>query len=192
MTAFDTSPLPKVSGIPSAFVCVVLGIVLIGAGILILGDVVLATVVSTLFIGWTSIAAGAFEIIHSFWVKEWGGRLWQSVLGVLYLAFGTALVAQPVASAIILTYFFGVLLLVSGIVRILHGAGRWSDGGWIMLASGGFGVIAGLVILTGFPATGMWVLGFVLGIDLISHGIAWIAYAWSTANVASAKNMVAP
>jgi len=34
------------------------------------------------------------------------------------------------------------------------------------------------VILTGFPMTGLWVLGFLLGVDLISHGIGWLAYAW--------------
>jgi uncharacterized membrane protein HdeD (DUF308 family) len=25
--------------------------------------------------------------------------------------------------------------------------------------------------------TGLWVLGFLLGVDLISHGIGWLAYA---------------
>jgi uncharacterized membrane protein HdeD (DUF308 family) len=29
--------------------------------------------------------------------------------------------------------------------------------------------------------TGLWVLGFLLGIDLISHGIAWLGYAWQPA-----------
>jgi uncharacterized membrane protein HdeD (DUF308 family) len=45
-----------------------------------------------------------------------------------------------------------------------------------MLISGAFGVLAGLVILTGFPMSGLWVLGLLLGIDLISHGIAWLVY----------------
>jgi len=47
-----------------------------------------------------------------------------------------------------------------------------------MLLSGIFGVLAGLVIVTGFPETGLWVLGFLLGIDLITHGVAWFAFAW--------------
>jgi uncharacterized membrane protein HdeD (DUF308 family) len=47
-----------------------------------------------------------------------------------------------------------------------------------MLASGLFGVLAGLVILTGFPMTGLWVLGLLLGIDLLSHGIGWLTLAW--------------
>ena len=100
------------------------------------------------------------------------------LLGVLYIAFGAVLVSQPVASALILTYVLGLLLLISGIVRILLGISHWREAGWIMLLSGAFGVLAGLVILTGFPMTGLWVLGLLLGVDLISHGIGWLAYAW--------------
>ncbi|MDR6658383.1 uncharacterized membrane protein HdeD (DUF308 family) [Tardiphaga robiniae] len=180
MTTYGNSSSVSVTGLssPPFWICVLLGIVLILAGLLILGDVVLATVISTLFIGWTAIAAGVFEMIHAFWTKGWGGFLWQILLAILYVAFGIVLVQQPVASAIILTYVLGILLLVSGVIRVLLGFSRWSKGGWIMLASGLFGVLAGLVILTGFPGTGLWVLGSLLAVDMISHGLAWLAYAW--------------
>src|SRR5437868_2816961 len=183
MTTYDGSPRLPADNLstPPVWVCVLLGLVMIVAGFLVLGDVVLVTVISTMFIGWISIATGAFEIIHAFWTKGWGGFLWQVLLGVLYIAFGAVLVSQPVASAIILTYVLGLLLLISGFVRILLGFSHWNDAGWIMLLSGAFGVLAGLVILTGFPMTGLWVLGFVLGVDLISHGIAWLSYAWQPA-----------
>jgi uncharacterized membrane protein HdeD (DUF308 family) len=46
-----------------------------------------------------------------------------------------------------------------------------------MVLSGLFGIFAGLIILTRFPASGMWVLGLLLGIDLLSHGIGWLTYA---------------
>ena len=113
------------------------------------------------------------------------------LLGVLYIAFGVVLVGQPVASALILTYVLGLLLLISGFVRILIGISHWREAGWIMLLSGVFGVLAGLVILTGFPMTGLWVLGFLLGVDLISHGIGWLAYAWlPTAERPAARSRV--
>lgn len=83
--------------------------------------------------------------------------------------------------ALVLTYVLGLALLVSGAVRMLIGVGRWQRGGGIMLASGLFGVLAGLVILTGFPVTGLWVLGLLLGIDLLSHGIGWLTFAWRPA-----------
>ena len=166
---------------PPFWVCVLLGIAMILAGIIVLGDVVLVTVISTVFIGAAAIAIGAFEVIHAFWTKGWGGFIWQVLLGILYIAFGVGIVSQPVASALILTYVLGLCLLISGFVRILLGFSHWKEAGWVMLLSGAFGVLAGLVILTGFPSTGLWVLGFVLGVDLISHGIAWLIYAWRPA-----------
>ena len=183
MTIYDSSSRLRTDSLstPPFWVCLLLGIVMIVGGIVVLGDVVLVTVISTMFIGWMLIAVGAFEVVHAFWTKGWGGFLWQVLLGILYIAFGAVLLSQPVAGALILTYALGLLLLVSGFVRILLGISHWKDAGWIMLLSGAFGVLAGLVILTGFPATGLWVLGFVLAVDLISHGVAWLTYAWQPA-----------
>ncbi len=183
MTTYDNGSRMGVGNLPAPpfWICVLLGLVMILAGFLVLGDVMLVTVISTIFIGWVSIIAGAFEIVHAFWTKGWGGFVWQVLLGILYIAFGVVLVGQPVASALILTYVLGLVLLISGFVRILLGLGHWREAGWIMLLSGIFGVLAGLVILTGFPMTGLWVLGFLLGVDLISHGIGWLAYAWRPA-----------
>ncbi|WP_338318204.1 DUF308 domain-containing protein, partial [Bradyrhizobium ottawaense] len=79
-------------------------------GLLALGDLAFATVVSVKLIGLIAIAAGAFEIAHAFWTKGWGGFLWQVVLGALYLAFGVVLLTQPVSGALILTYFLGAVL----------------------------------------------------------------------------------
>jgi len=176
MATYDNSS--SVGATAPFWVCVLLGLVMIVAGFFALGNVVLVTVISTIFIGWISIAAGAFEIVHAFWTKGWGGFIWQILLGILYIAFGIVLVTQPVASALILTYILGLLLLISGFVRIFLGFSHWREAGWVMVLSGIFGVLAGLVILTGFPVTGFWVLGFLLGVDLIFHGIGWLAYAW--------------
>jgi sterol desaturase/sphingolipid hydroxylase (fatty acid hydroxylase superfamily) len=40
-----------------------------------------------------------------------------------------------------------------------------------------FGLLAGALILFSFPTVSVWALGFLLGIDLISHGLAWLLYA---------------
>jgi uncharacterized membrane protein HdeD (DUF308 family) len=180
MTTYDNSSGLRSGNLsaPPFWVCVLLGIAMILAGIIVLGDVVLVTVISTVFIGVAAIAIGAFEVIHAFWTKGWGGFVWQVLLGILYIAFGLVIISQPVASALILTYVLGLTLLLSGVIRILLGFSHWKEAGWIMLLSGLFGILAGLVILTGFPMTGLWVLGFLLGVDLITHGLGWLTYAW--------------
>ena len=114
---------------PPAWVRVLLGVVLILAGVFILGDVALATIISAMFIGYTAIVAGAFEIIHAFWTKGWGGFIWQIALGILYIAFGWMVVSQPVSGALVLTWFLGLVLVASGVVRIVWGLQHWRGPG---------------------------------------------------------------
>ena len=175
MTTFDTT-----SGLttPPIWMRTLLGIVLILAGIIVLGDIALATIVSTMLLGITAVVAGVFEAMHAFGTKGWGDFVWRILLGLLYVAFGIVLLSQPVSGALILTFFLGLLLGVSGLVRIVLGLQHRHDMGWIMLLSGVFGVVAGLIILANWPVTGLWVLGFFLGVDLITHGVAWLLYSW--------------
>ena len=156
---------------------ILLGVVFIGAGIVVLGDVVLAAIVSAIFIGICAVAAGVFEIFHAFWTKGWGGMIWQLLLGALYLLVGVTLISQPVAGALLLAWVLGVTLVASGLVRIYLGLKNWADAGALLMLSGIFGVVAGILIFTGWPTTGLWVIGFLLGIDLIFHGIGWLIFA---------------
>jgi len=181
MTIFHTGTATLSA--PPTWVRILLGIVLIAAGIFILGDVTLATLISVKFIAITAIVAGGFEIVHAFWTKGWGAFIWQIVLGALYVAFGLALLSQPVSGALILTFALGLMLFASGVVRVLLSFRHWGEGGWLMLISGIVGVLAGLVVLSGWPVTGLWVLGFLLGIDLIVHGVAWLTFGWLISSV---------
>jgi uncharacterized membrane protein HdeD (DUF308 family) len=165
--------------IPPPWLRILLGAVFILAGIFVLGDVAMATFVSALVIGFTAIFVGIFEIVHAFWTKGWGGFIWQILLGALYIAFGWLLINQPVRGALILTLFIGLVFLASGVVRIILAFTHWREAGWIMLVSGTFGILAGLIILAGWPVSSLWVLGLLLGIDLISHGVAWLTYGSS-------------
>jgi uncharacterized membrane protein HdeD (DUF308 family) len=87
------------------------------------------------------------------------------------------LLTQPTSGALILTYFLGAMLLASGAIRCLLSFAHWRQNGWIMLISGIFGLVAGALILFSFPTVSVWALGFLLGVDLISHGLAWLLYA---------------
>ena len=177
MTVYDSRSGIEALGPPPLWVCVLLGIVMIAAGFAALGDVTFATVISVKLIGLTAIAAGAFEIVHAFWTKGWGGFLWQILLGALYVAFGLVLLTQPASGALILTYFLGAVLFASGVIRCVLSFAHWQQNGWMMLVSGLFAILTGLLILFGFPGISAWALGFLLGVDLIAHGLAWLLYA---------------
>lgn len=178
MTVYESGSDIETARPPSLWVCALLGIVMIVAGILALSDVVFATIISVKLVGLTVIAVGVFEILHAYWTKGWGGFLWQILLGALYLGFGLVLLTQPASGALILTYFLGALLLASGIIRCVLSFAHWRQNGWMMLISGLFGLLAGLLILFGIPTISLWALGFLLGFDLVSHGVAWLLYAF--------------
>jgi uncharacterized membrane protein HdeD (DUF308 family) len=163
---------------PPRWVRLLLGLVLLLAGMVILGDVVLAAIVSAFLVGAIAIAAGLFEIGYAVWTKGWGGFGWQLLLGALYVICGVVLITQPVLGAMALTFALGLALAISGFLRIAIAVDHWRDKGWIILLSGVFGVVAGLIILTGFPRTSLWVLGLLLGVDLVWHGLAWFTYNW--------------
>ena len=88
------------------------------------------------------------------------------------------LVMDPLGSSVILTLIFGVALVASGVVRLFQAFQYWQWFGWLLLASGLVGILAGLVILAKWPISGLWVIGFVVGVDLLFHGVWWIVLGW--------------
>jgi uncharacterized membrane protein HdeD (DUF308 family) len=162
----------------SALANTAIGILLILAGVFVLGDVVLATVISAFVLGVIILCAGLAEIIGAFWAGGVRGFLWQALLGVLYVISGWWLVTQPVGGALILTWVFGAVLLISGVARIILGIRHLHNGGWLIFISGLFGLVAGFMILVGWPSTGLWVIGTFLGIDLILHGVGWLTVSF--------------
>ncbi|HET7714189.1 MAG TPA: HdeD family acid-resistance protein [Bauldia sp.] len=158
---------------------VLLGIVLIIAGLIVLGNIAMATVVGTMLIGIVAIAGGVFEIIHAFWTKGWGGFIWQIILGVLYVIAGIYLLTRPVGGALALTWLIAVVFLALGVVRLIAGFQIWKAGGWLLVLSGVFGIVAGIIILAGWPESSIWVIGLLLGIDLVFAGVGWLMCAWA-------------
>lgn len=155
-----------------------LGSVFVAAGLFILGDVVLATVISAIAIGFILLIAGASEVVHAFSAPHWRGFALRLLIGALYGICGAALVADPLAASVMLTLVFAVALVVSGVVRIMQSFQYWRWSGSLLLVSGMIGIVAGLVILTKWPVSGLWVLGTLVGIDLLLHGAWWIALGW--------------
>jgi uncharacterized membrane protein HdeD (DUF308 family) len=180
MVFFPSSAAPTFSGEPSTrswWLFALLGIALLIAGAFVLGDIVFASVVSAIFIAWAILIAGVLQIIHAFSARGWKGFMLDVLLGVLYVAGGVILLSNPVAASVKLTLALGIIWIVSGIFRMILAGALRREGGWGLLFSGLVSILAGVVILSRWPESGLWVLGLCLGIDLIFHGLAWIVYA---------------
>jgi uncharacterized membrane protein HdeD (DUF308 family) len=176
MTASQISERHSEASDPSWWGATLVGAIFIFAGIFVLGDLVAATVISAMLIGILLLVAGVSEIFQAFSTQHWRGSLLRLLVGILYAVCGIMLITDPARASVILTLVFALSLIASGCVRIVQAVQYWALYGPLLLASGLIGIVAGLVILAKWPISGLWVLGLLVGIDLLSHGIWWLFF----------------
>jgi len=159
---------------------VALGIVYSVAGIVALGSVVMATVASVFVVGIMMLIAGVAEVINAFQVKTWGKFLFWVLLGVLYIVAGFVTFENPLLVAALLTLLLACALIVSGIMRIILGFSMKRGMPWIwVVLSGVVTLLLGLIILNHWPVSSLYILGLLLGIDLVFAGASWIGMGLS-------------
>ena len=56
---------------------------------------------------------------------------------------------------------------------------RELPGWWLVVLGGAFGVITGVILYAALPWSSLWLLGTIIGIELIFQGVAWIAMGFS-------------
>jgi len=172
-TITETTPLAPLRA-KSGWI-IALGVVYVIAGLIALGSVVFATVVTVYVVGFMMLIAGVAEVINAFQLKSWGKFLLWLVLGALYIVAGFATFENPLLAAALLTLLLGAALLVSGIMRIILAFGMQEEAPWIWVAlSGVITLLLGLIILAHWPVSGLYILGLFLGIDLVIAGASWI------------------
>lgn len=135
------------------------------------------TVAATWLFGFLLLACGIAEVVNSFYAARWSGTLIHLLIGILYAVVGLIIVDQPAESAIQLTLIIAIFLIISGIFRIVFAVSeRFTGWGWVLL-NGAVSLFLGILIYKQWPASGLWVIGLFIGIDLIFNGWAWIMLA---------------
>ncbi len=153
-----------------------------GIGVLVLGiaaivRAVAATVVSMLFFGWLLVLASGIEIAQAVMVGHWAGFFLHLLAAVLFGVTGLLIVMRPLISAEVATVFMAMFFLIGGLFQLV-GAVAVALPGWGWQAADGIiTFVLGLLVLAQWPASGLWVIGLFIGIDLIFYGCAWIALA---------------
>lgn len=152
-----------------------------GTALVILGTLAIifsafTTLVTVVFLGILLFAAGAVIIIDTFqfWWGKWKGFALHMIMGLLYLSIGYMFMTGPVISSISLTMLLGIFITIIGLFRIYYALTmRLLQWGW-PLFNGIISFLLGLMIIAGWPATGMFIIGLFVGIDLLFAGWAYI------------------
>jgi uncharacterized membrane protein HdeD (DUF308 family) len=164
---------------------IALGVVYLIAGIIALGSVVFATLVSVFIVGIMMLISGVAEVINAFQLKNWGRFVIWLLLGALYIVAGLLTFENPALAAAILTLFLGVALIVSGIMRGILAFSMQRATPWVwVLVSAIVTFLLGLVIVAHWPVASLYVLGIFLGVDLIIAGAGWIGIGLGLKRVA--------
>jgi uncharacterized membrane protein HdeD (DUF308 family) len=154
-----------------------LGVVLLLLGVFALGDAVAVTLISTVFIGAMLMVGGVFQVVHAFMVKTWSSFLMNLTGGVLYAIGGVLIMEEPVQGAVVITLFLIVAIVVGGILRIVIALRhREMRSWWLIVLSGLVSFLIGMLLYASLPWSGLWVLGTLVGIELIVQGITWLMF----------------
>jgi uncharacterized membrane protein HdeD (DUF308 family) len=153
-----------------------------GIGLVLLGVVavvrsVTATIVSMLFFGWLLVVACGIEIAQAIVVGHWAGFFHHLLAAILFGVVGVLIVSRPLLGAEVATVVIALLFLIGGLFQLIGSLWVALPGwGWAA-ADGLISFVLGILVLSQWPASGLWVIGLFIGIDLIFYGAAWIALA---------------
>ena len=154
---------------------VALGVIYLIAGLIALGSILTATLVSVFIVGVMMIIAGVAEVINSFQFKNWGKFLFWLLIGVLYIIGGFSAFSNPLLVAAFLTLVLGFSLIISGIMRLVLAFSVKAESSWVWVAlSAVITLVLGVLILVRWPISSLYILGLFLAVDLVFTGAGWI------------------
>ncbi|MGA8893576.1 MAG: DUF308 domain-containing protein [Anaeromyxobacteraceae bacterium] len=153
------------------------GVLLVFVGFIGLSYEFLATAVAMDVIGLFLIALGVIEIVQAFKHVRWAGFFLFLVGGLLSIVTGFMVWYRPLAGMAVITLFMASYFLVLGAFRLV-GAIAVRHPGWVWGAASGLaGVVLGILIFAGWPASSLWVIGLFVSISLLFQGWNYVMLA---------------
>jgi len=141
------------------------------------------------YVGWIFLFSGVVGLAMMFFAPSVGGFLWSLLTGALALFAGVLLLWHPTEGVVSLTLVLVAFFITEGLFQIAAAFSYRSafpdSWGW-MLVSGVIDLVLAGLIIAGWPGSANWALGLIVGINLISSGLAIIMVATATRRVTSA------
>lgn len=171
---FDSQHLPLFARNWRQFILWGIAMILIGAWALYAST--FATLITVVAIGFIIFLSGCVQFLDTitFWRGKWGGFTVHLILAFLYLAVGLMLMNNPVSGSVSITLLLGVFYIIAGIFRLMFSSSlrlpRW---GWAF-SNGILSLILGILILSSWPDSSIFIIGLFVGIDLIFSGCSYL------------------
>lgn len=151
------------------------GILLVILGSLAIIIPQLATFGANYLLGLVLFTGGVYKLFSSIKMKNELEHFGTALLsGIIATGVGIYLILYPLKGILLLTLALGLYFAVDGLSAMVFATKmRKSNRNWhFLLLSGIVSVILSALVLGGFPYTASWALGVILGVNLITYGIA--------------------
>lgn len=132
------------------------------------------------YVGWILLFSGVVGLAMMFFAPNAAGFFWSLLSGALALFAGVLLLWHPVAGVASLTLVLVAFFTAEGVFQIAaalaHRSSFPESWGWMLVSGIADLILAGLII-AGWPASAGWALGLIVGVNLITSGVAIIVVA---------------
>ena len=152
------------------------GVLLVVLGFAALFFSLIATIVTVTLNGVLFLIAGGAEIGIGMHSRTWGRFFLWVIGGLLYIAIGLLCIVNPILASVALTLVLGAALIAAGLVRAFLAFQLPADQprALVFLAAA-VTILLGLIIVSHWPLDSIYVLGTLLGVDLLFHGVGWVS-----------------
>ena len=162
-----------------SFWYLVQGILLLIGGALAIIYPLVSAVAVVLLLGWLLILSGMIQGLGLFGARHVPHFWLQMISAILAILIGFLFLRDPGQGLVTITLLLIIFFMIEGVSKIVFALTirplpHW---GWV-LASGIVGVLLSVFLLTYLPITAVWLVGLLLGIQLISVGAAITTLAW--------------
>lgn len=149
---------------------IVLGALLIVAGVVILGHTFIATALSVVLIAWVTLLSGVIAVVAAFFRLGRAG-FWSTALsGALLIVLGLVFLRNTTATAVTLTLVAGALFLAIGITRLV--AAVENDAHRLVLLVGGIAsTVLGVIVIFNVVEATFTLLGVLVAVQTLTDGV---------------------
>lgn len=153
------------------------GVLLVVLGAAALTFSLVATIATVTLNGVLFLIAGVAEIAIGMHARVWSSFVLWVIGGILYLAAGLICIVNPVLASVVLTLLLGAGLIVAGVIRLFL-AFRLPpiQPRLLVFVAAAVTILLGVVIVSHWPMDSVYVLGTLLGVDLLFHGAGWVSF----------------
>jgi uncharacterized membrane protein HdeD (DUF308 family) len=163
------------------------GILTILFGLFAIGSPLYTGLAVAVMVGMALVAAGVSMTVFAFQAPSLGRGILKLLFGALTVVVGIAVLAQPGMALAKLTLLLGAYFIADGVMTMIVAFNVKPQPGWGWMTFNGVVTIAlGWMILKGWPLSGVWAIGVLVGIRLLFAGITMLTIG--TAGSQAAKN----